>query len=277
MSWRERDQTLRGLAFMAARDLVGLGPVWKNRARPTTRETIARYANQAKRILRRTRGVIVVSAPKSGRTWLRYMLDELGVHVEYTHANRTAERPADMRGRLIHLHRDPRDTITSVWHQRTSRRGSYAGSFPDLLRDSRLGLEATIRFNLFWGEHVAEAGGIVSSYEALREDTVAELKRIAEFASTDRIEHERIERAVEAGGFARMRELETSGAGAVLYGYALAPRDFANPKSFKTRKGVVGDWRNAFSADDERWAEELLGSYAYFSRMSAVQFPSREG
>jgi hypothetical protein len=276
MSWRERDQTLRGLAFMAARDLARWGPVWENAPRPSTRETIARYANLARRILRRTGGVIVVSAPKSGRTWLRYMLDELGIHIQYTHANRTAERPADMRGRLIHLHRDPRDTITSVWHQRTSRRGSYAGTFTDLLRDPRLGLDATTRFNLFWGEHVAETGGLVTSYEALKQDTAAELMRIAQFAAAGTIDRARIVQAVEAGAFARMRELEESRKGAVLYGYALAPRDFANPDSYKTRKGTVGDWRNAFSPDDARWAENLLGSYGYLERMRTAQRSTQE-
>ena len=71
---------------------------------------MARLFNEGRRIALSDRHAIVVSYPKSGRTWLRYMLDHLGIHLIYSHQRPAAQLPAGWEAKkIILLHRDPRD------------------------------------------------------------------------------------------------------------------------------------------------------------------------
>ena len=75
---------------------------------------------------------VVLSYPKSGRTWLRAMLDELGIGVDYDHADANtlyhptepfeigrvdAGRYGDKR--VVFLQRDPRDVLVSSYFEAT--------------------------------------------------------------------------------------------------------------------------------------------------------------
>lgn len=231
---------------------------------------VTRLLAEGRRIAVR-KPVILLSWPKSGRTWLRYMLDQLGLHLEYTHRRETQPLPPDWRAkRIIFLHRDPRDTKVSHWFELARRGGGYRGSLSDLLRDPEEGLERTMRFNLAWRERLAPGGdSIVLTYEALHADTAGELGRVAAFIAGCVPSEEALRRAVIAGRFENMRAVEASGRGAALYGDALAPFDPADPDSFKTRVGRVGGWRQHFSPADAAFAEALLERHDYFRRMAA--------
>jgi hypothetical protein len=259
--WQEPQESLLPLVRLTASRLLGSGE---------RRQTLAYFYHSLRRIVFRTRGVILVSMGKSGRTWLRFMLDDLGIHIQYTHVAGKLERPGDLNGRLIHLHRDPRDTVTSAWYQHRKRRGDYTGGFPEFLRDPQLGLERRVRFNLFWAEHVTRSGGLVTSYERLQADTMAELGRIVLFITGKVVGDAELGRAVAAGSFSRMRALEASGEGARLYGSALAPGDPGDLESYKTREGRIGTWRADFSAADAAFAERVLQEHDYFERMRDV-------
>ena len=107
---------------------------------------------------------IVVSFPKSGRTWLRVMLDALGIACEYTHDTSSYEdalifeemrccEPHYQNRVVIFIHRDPRDTVVSGFFQltkRLARRRTYVGDLSDFVRDPRHGIEKIVRFNLAW-------------------------------------------------------------------------------------------------------------------------------
>ena len=264
--WQEPDDSpLRVIRSAASRLLKpwsprgpgdsGLGPA------------LVHAGHALRRIAFRTRGVILVSIGKSGRTWLRVMLDHLGIYIQYTHVGGRLEVPRTLNGRLIHLHRDPRDTIVSAWYQHRKRRGDYSGTLAEFLRDPAMGLEARVGFNLFWAEHVSRSGGLVTSYERLHADTAAELGRIVAFITGAAMSEARLVEAVAAGSFERMRALEASGEGARLYGPALAPGDPHDPDTYKTREGRIGAWRIHFSPADSAFAEALLNERDYFRRM----------
>ena len=85
-----------------------------------------------------------VSFPKSGRTWIRYLLGQLGVDREIAfHHDRfefndgakpahdfdLASRLAHYRNvdRLVYLERDPRDVMVSLYHQVTGRFREFFG------------------------------------------------------------------------------------------------------------------------------------------------------
>lgn len=227
---------------------------------------LARLLVEGRRVALRHTEVVVVSWPKSGRTWLRYMLDQLGIHLEYTHQRESEPFPGGKR--ILFLHRDPRDTTVSHWFAVTRRGGGYRGSLSDFLRDPDAGLERTMRFNLLWKQRLdREGGGLTLTYEGLHADTADELRRTVAFVRGAAVPEEALSRAVAAGRFETMRALEANGRGARLYGDALTPRDPTDPDSFKTREGQVGGWRKHFSPADAAFADALLERHDYFRRM----------
>jgi hypothetical protein len=232
--------------------------------------SLARLFHEGRRIALGNRDTLVVSHPKSGRTWLRYMLDHLGIHLTYTHQRPALSLPAGWeRKNIIFLHRDPRDTAVSHWFSLTKRRpGGYTGPLSELLRDPELGLAGLIRFNLLWGEQLGRDGGLILSYEALHADALSELRRAVAFVRGHPGPEPALREAVAAGRFDNMRAVEVSGRGARLYGDVLEPGDPADPDSYKTREGQIGGWRKHFTRADAAFADKLLEDSDYFRRMA---------
>jgi hypothetical protein len=224
-------------------------------------------ARELRRMALRDTRTIVVSYPKSGRTWLRFMLDSIGIHLRYDHHQGLLVIPPPWgRKKLIFLHRDPRDTALSYWFELTKRRPTHALTLSQLLREPSQGLARIVDYNLFWSAAVRSSGrGLITSYEALKCDTESELGRIVEFINGERCGPAALRSAVAAGAFDRMRALEQSGRGTALYGGPLDPQDPGDPDTYKTRRGIVGGWREAFSPSDARYAQELLEARDYFN------------
>jgi hypothetical protein len=220
--------------------------------------------------LRDTR-TVVISHPKSGRTWLRFMLDDIGIHLRYDHFLGAKSVPATLQGKkLLFVHRDPRDTLLSYWFALTKRRPTLSAPLAELLRDRSHGLARIIDYNLFWNDAVRRSGGCVTSYEALHRDTEEELARIVAFITSKPVSPATLRAAVAAGTFERMRALEASGRGAALYGGPLDPSNPADTDSYKTRRGIVGGWRDAFSVSDREYADGLLEASDYFAALGVV-------
>lgn len=237
---------------------------------PKTAGAILAYAgHEGLRILRRRRGVLVLSRGKSGRTWLRFMLDQLGIHLAYTHFE-DGPPPDWTRNRIILLHRDPRDVLVSKWFAVQFRADQRDIGLGELLEHPDRGLAAIADFNLRWAERIGEArGALILSYETMLADPAATLRRVLAWLGDERSD-EAIGRAVEAGRIDRMRALEASGEGARRYGLALAPGDPARPESFKTRRGGSGGWREHFTPEQALLAERLLAERNYAERMAAA-------
>ena len=271
------EQHLPALLRSGAARLVDLrSPRHAGRRLAELRRIAGHFASHCRRILLRDRAWLLLSHPKSGRTWLRFMLDHAGVHLPYTHCQEGSGAP--MRSallkhrRILLLHRDPRDTLVSLWFEKRTRGQGYAGTLTDLLLDPDCGLDAVMCFNLGWGEQLAETGcGLITSYELLRRDTFAEFRHILEVVRPSRAGEARVRAAVHAGRFAAMRAVERSGLGARLYGAALTPGDPSDPQSFKTRAGLVGGWTAHLTPADAAFAERLLTDRDYDARMAAYR------
>ncbi len=213
----------------------------------------------------------LISFPKAGRTWLRVMLDDLGIEVAYSHAGsqHASGRPleklttaeARQYDRIVFLHRDARDTAVSGFYQKTLRRDGYDGTLSDFIRDPRHGLEKILHFNALWLKLAETRGGMmVSSYEALQADTEAELARIAAFLGAE-VTAEQIAAVVAASRFEKMQARERAGAYAERYGKALTPADPSRPESFKVRRGKVGGYRDELSAEDIAWCDARVAAF----------------
>jgi hypothetical protein len=209
------------------------------------------------RAARRER-LVVVSFPKSGRTWLRFMLDQLGLPVKFSHEN--SDKGASLEytrenirlslyRRVVFLHRNPLDTLVSHYHARVVQQ-RFGGPISDFVRHDEFGIRYLLEFNKAW----LEAGDrfehfLPVSYEELRQDTAVQLRRIVDFCNIARISDRAIGRAVRAGEFRSMKQLEQSGELAKLYPGKFADAGAGRNQS-KVRSGQVGSYRNELGQDD---------------------------
>lgn len=223
---------------------------------------------------RAARSFDVVSFPKSGRTWLRVMLDDLKLPANYTHdgsghsmVGHVEElQPASeaFAGKtVVFLYRDPRDTLVSGYFQASKRVNTYAGTISDFVRDPRHGIEKIVRFNMEWLERGPGLCKFLPvTYEALKADTAGTLAKIVAFVGAER-DAAAIGTAVEEASFEKMKEKEATGALADRYGRALLPADKDDPASFKVREGLVGGFRNHLSEADIAYCDEVVQRLGY--------------
>ena len=228
----------------------------------------------------------VISHPKSGRTWLRLMLHEAGVTgIPFSHAGSSEEAAVTAAAlfdgvahwqdrRILFLLRDPRDTIASFYFQATRRTCVYAGTFADFLRDPRFGIERAVRFNLLWlAAQRRFPDFTLLSYEAMHADPHGALRHAARFLAGRQLPEPVADEAVRRNRFDRLHACERSGDGRRLWGARLAPGNVRDPESFKTRRGIVGGWRDYFTPADTDYADAVLAAHDYVPRLAAAGVP----
>ncbi len=238
---------------------------------PATEAAVARYGRHV--LERPLEGLVVVSFPKSGRTWLRVMLDRLGVRLAYTHDQSGHQKrlslhqlPVDKSAfkdqRVILLIRDPRDVAVSGYLMASRRRKLFFGTPSDFLRDEHHGLEKILHFNRTWYEQRHRpADFLLVRYERLREDPRAVLERVLAFAGR-RAAAGAIEETIEFCRFDNMQRLEREGHFEAEYGVLLSARG-DDPESLKTRRGRVGGYVNYLGAGDLEYCARLIADTAY--------------
>ncbi|MEC9374434.1 MAG: sulfotransferase domain-containing protein, partial [Planctomycetota bacterium] len=235
--------------------------------------------------------------PKSGGTWTgRMVADALGVpfpqypifplgftcviHSHWTYHPKLR--------RVVYLHRDGRDVMVSfyfhvlrdarlksspwakenaAWAERVLGKGYDPDDSPKNLpafMEELFRKPLSTRMN--WGDHIRswlpareDPTCAFVSYEELRTDCAAALKRVVERVGGKPVGDERIEQAVERFS---MKKMTGRGAGQ-------EDRD-----SF-IRKGVVGDWQNHFTREAaevfDRWAGDMLVELGYESSRDWVK------
>ncbi|MBL8447834.1 MAG: sulfotransferase domain-containing protein [Zoogloeaceae bacterium] len=229
--------------------------------------------------------VLVLSVGKSGRTWLRvlinkylalrfgvpFALDDLAgadrripsigyEHEQWSHQALASwhERwrgkflvpPAVLaRKRVIIIFRDPRDVVVSLYHQNQKRSQRRVDcSLAEFIRLSGRGVEGIVAVMNAWRERLRNHPHCLwIRYESLRQDTAGELRRIADFLDLPPSDPSQISGAVDFASFDNMRALEARGG---FNRSMLKPGDPKDPDSFKVRAGRVGGYRSQFSPED---------------------------
>ncbi len=230
--------------------------------------------------------VYLVSFPKSGNTWLRYLLahsiwsdlydldlkdmarliPSFALEHDYN-VMLDPEAPCNkLPNRIIKHHfafdreakkvvkkaiyicRDGRDAIVSYWHFCNQRDGTNI-PFSDFIRSSS---DDRRHFGP-WRKHVmgwlnAPVDKVIVRYEDLLLDTGSEMRRILGFLGIDRSDDE-IKSAIDKSSFESMKSIEKS------KGLNL---DQLKNVNF-VRRGKVGGWASVFSDDDLNAFNEFHG------------------
>jgi len=231
---------------------------------------------------------IFLSYPKSGRTWLRFMIDSYlchlhgvttdnvfaieaklktsGGHVEWTHLTGAmiAKLPYWQMGRFelgktkdvpwVLLVRNFHATLRSAYFQARDRIKVFDGPPGAFVRDPRYGAVKLVTFYNLWTEQVRGqvARHRVFAYEHVLADPATQLAQV--LAALDLpVRDEWVREVVAASTPDRMKALGLTPAYA---GTPLAPTDPNRPETFKVRGGV-GD-ADLFTDDDLAYIDAVV-------------------
>lgn len=238
---------------------------------------------------------ILVSIPKSGRTWVRtflcaYFCEKVGQpfslepeqfpgvpRVIYTHdlfEQRTkADRWDKVRGKylipprerarlpIILLARDPRDAFVSLHIQLTRRTKETPDelkqkSATDLLRDPAFGLRSMVEvMNQWLAEWSSRSHFLLLRYETLRAEPAPGFRGLLRLLGESALDESAFRRALEFSDFGHMQKLESVGG---FDSKILRAGDARDPESFKVRRGAIGGFVDYLSPNDQEYAAEAM-------------------
>ncbi len=238
--------------------------------------------------------VLLVSIPKSGRTWVRtflcaYFCEKLGrpftldpethgaPRIIYTHdlfEQRTKARRWDLvRGKylipkrerdrlpVILLARDPRDAFVSLHIQLTRRTKETPEklkrtSSSDLLRDPAFGIESMIAVMNGWlAEWGSQSDFLLLRYESLREAAASGFRDLVHWLDEEPIDEKAFGHALTFSDFEHMQKLEGLGG---FDSKILRAGNARDPESFKVRRGKIGGFEDYLSPDDQAFASSAM-------------------
>jgi len=225
---------------------------------------------------------IVISFPKSGRTWLRALLGYLicsknhvnirklfnhNVLVSYeknfprfTHdgiqkrsrslrrIKRTMRR--HRRDKVVFVIRDIKDTMVSYYfHSKFRKSRPYNGSISDFIRGKK-GVDRCIWFNNLWTKNIRrkrKRNILVISYENLHKDAQSELRKIIRFFRFTGISAADLDLSVTFCSFENMQKMERS---KMFKRGFFVPTNVNDIRTYKTREGKTGGHTKYLSLDD---------------------------
>jgi hypothetical protein len=211
-----------------------------------------------------------VSYPKSGRSWIRFILSQLNCDqlIVFHHdrfefsdgskpphsfsvSNRLAQYAETEK--LVYLDRDPHDVMVSLYHQITGRFGdvfNYQGNISEFVRDEYFGAVNLRKFRDMWGTILSCRKFLKISYEACHRDMNDVLQRLLTYYEIEVPQAQLLE-AIDKGSLTNMKKVEASD-------------QFAEPwlryrnGSPKVRQGKIGGFRDVLTRTDIAFLDEIF-------------------
>lgn len=232
----------------------------------------------------------LVSFPKTGRTWLMHMINQMKnesdhplkntdyfIFNEHDNSeiiieNGTRNNPLDVfcftsryrykRGKVIFLVRDPRDVVVSHFHQVTKRAKNpfVFKSISSFVQDDILGFKRIIHYyNLWYNNKNIPQDFLLIKYENLLENGTEELNKIKDYLGLN-ISEELVEKIYINSSAEKMRNKELLNQ---LEGY----KDFGKDRNqLKVRNAKIGGYKKELSAEDISYCNhEMKKLNSYFN------------
>lgn len=230
--------------------------------------------------------LLIAGYPKTGRTWLRYMLTHafvkhygLTIDIDLNSVYRVV--PNDSMGLIsgqpifayegiipkvemshlpytngvfdkattVFLTRDPRDVLVSYWLHCVNQIHIFSENLTEFIHDPTLGIDGFISHLASWAPHLTE--GQIITYEKMVSDPMFVLQRIISLFNLS-IADEDISFAVEKSSFEQMRQKE------IVRGIAGHVYDRSNPEAFRVRRGKVGGYIDYLQYTDQSYIHNRI-------------------
>lgn len=223
---------------------------------------------------RGSRPTLLASYPKSGRTWLRFLLahyfaltsgsgaaidlhsvfgfvPNLGVDpvrglpafrsslpasIPLVGCSHSQHRWQFRTMRTVFLGRTALDLLVSAYFNDSRQRDRFDGELDAYVRHPDLGVSRFTRYMRSWEPHLGRDDTFVVTYERLRADTASTVGELLAFLVPD-VDVDVIRGAIDASRFDAMQKVELE------RGIAGFSYDAGDPDARRVRRGVVGGYR----------------------------------
>lgn len=233
---------------------------------------------------------IVVSYPKSGRTWHRaslglYIAHAYGLDARHCLDTRFITRAAGLpctsyshnganfthcvnaehfltansllwRGKnILLLVREPRAIIVSSFHHFSSRSKRFDGTLSEFIRNPQTGIEKILVAYSRWHEHSRKSEKfMVQSYEGMHANNRAALLNALQFFGVTEMKEDALEYALTLTTRENLRKLEQEG---FFKHNSLKPL-VNNPNGRKVRQGTVDGYKESLSLEDLSYIQSAI-------------------
>ena len=261
------------------------GPVKRKLYFYMTRYSPKRYLEQ--RALLRSTDIFVLSFPKCGRTWLRLMIGKaiatrfdvqskniLNLRqfhkinpnipsIVVTHDEGLASDPWELsrskskykHNKVIFLIRDPRDVIVSLFFHYTRRDKRFEGDISAFVHDTRNLATIISYYNLWANNRHRPKDFLLVRYEDLHHDPRQILSNVLEFCGIWPLDEEIIDNAIQWCSFDNMKKMEAED---YFQSPMLNVENVNDNEAYKTRKGVIGGYKEYLNDNDIRFVEGTI-------------------
>src|SRR5438094_5144311 len=262
--------------------------------RPTLRWTRRNFSSRASELSGGK--AIIISVPKSGRTWLRaficaYFCKRFGVeftlrperycpdiprlifaHDLFEHRTKgdlwdrirgkyLVPKKELRRAKIVLLVRDPRDCFVSLYVQMTRRDPGAPAQFKrktvsELLRDKKFGIRAIVRTMNAWLNEFSAR----DDFAIIRYESLREAPAENFRSLLAFLGETAPDMSIfqDAVDFSRFDNMQKLEAAGAFDSKILRPGDVRDPESFKVRRGKIGGYREYLSTKDQLYAAGAL-------------------
>lgn len=213
--------------------------------------------------------VIVISFPKSGRTWLRIMLDKLNIFLNYSHdgsspyenslhySEMEEDKSKYKNNRIIFLIREPKDVTVSLYFQMTKRADKKYKNIHSFFRNEKYGIKRVLKFYQIWEKNKnVPKDFLLITYEDLHKNTLKELKRVIDFLDV-KVSDKKLKSVIKFADFNNMKRLEKQGFFKKEYGSILTPKNKKDKDSYKVRKGKIKGYIDYLNKKDLKYCKKV--------------------